>query len=246
LVQSSKLSDQFIEIGNTEMLSNMFTLRRERAGLLWRAIFDLGDLKALDIIISYLESHEERYGGSFAGPDIDVAAWTGSPQSFLDEKFLGTYQGKEAQIPRSDLMRHRFNFRLGYPDFIRFGWQPFGSVEKKEIEPELWPSLELGQPREYKHWVWWLKNENQMIAIIQQGFRQEKAKNVEVDSIHPDNSEIAIPNGLVFKVGLTPSFEATWSTLHYGSREASGDRSLEGILINGIRKHPWFADSRGI
>ena len=85
-----------------------------------------------------------------------------------------------------------------------------------------------------------------MIAIIQQGFRQEKAKNVKVDSIHPDNSEIAIPNGLVFKVGLTPSFKATWSTLHYGSREASGDRSLEGILINGIRKHPWFADSQGI
>ncbi|KAE9373832.1 hypothetical protein N431DRAFT_337065 [Stipitochalara longipes BDJ] len=235
-----------IETGNTEMLSDMFTLRRERAGLLWRAIFDLGDLKVLDMIISYLESHEERSGGSFAGPDIDVAAWTGSPQSFLDEEFLGTYQGKEAQIPRSDLMRHRFNFRLGYPDFIRFGWQPFGFVEKKEIEPELWPSLELGRPREYKHWVWWLKNkENQMIAKIQPGFRQGKAKNIEVDTIHPDNSEIAIPNGLVCKVGLIPSFEATWSTLHCGARDSSGDRSLGVILINGIREHPWFAGSRG-
>jgi len=236
-----------IETGNTEMLSNMFSLRRERVGLLWRAIFNLGDLKVLDMIVSYLESHEERQGGSFAGPDIDVAAWTGSPQSFLDEGFLDTYRGKEAQIPRSDLMRHRFNFRLGYPDFIRFGWQPFGFVEKKEIEPELWPSLELGRPREYQHWVWWLKNkENQMIANIQPGFRQGKAKNVEVDTIHPDNSEIAVPNGLVCKVGLIPSFEATWSTLHYGAREASGDRSLEVILIKGIREHPWFAGSRGI
>ena len=110
-----------------------------------------------------------------AGPDIDVAAWTGSPQSFLDEKFSGTYQGITAQIPRSDLLRHRFNFRLGDPNCIRFGWQPFGSVSKEQIEPELWPALELGQPREYKHWVWWLKDKRQM----QQGFRQRKVKYVK-------------------------------------------------------------------
>jgi hypothetical protein len=238
-----------IEAGNLEILSTMFALRRERVGLLWCAIFDLGDPKLLDMIVSYLESHEERWGGSWAGPDIDVAAWTGSAQSFLDEKFSGTYQGMAAQIPRSDLLRHRFNFRLGHPDSIRYGWQPFGYVAKEQIEPELWPALERGQPREYIHWVWWLKDkEHQMIAKIHQGFRRGKVKQVEHvdDTTHHNNDKITVPRGFSCRVGIAPSFEATWSTLHYGAREASGDRSLEAILINGIREHPWFADSRGI
>lgn len=231
------------------MLSSIFALRRERVGLLWRAIFDLGDLKVLDMIVSYLETHEERLGGSLSWPDIDVAAWTGSLQSFLDERFSGAYQGMTTQISRSDLLRHRFNFRLGGPDLIRFGWQPPGYVSKQQIEPESWPALELGRPREYKHWVWWLKDdEGHMVGKIQRGFRNEKAKYVEyVDSgAHADTSEITIPSGFVCRVGLAPSFEATWSTIHSGAREASGDQSLEAILINGIREHPWFIDSRGI
>jgi hypothetical protein len=238
-----------INAGDTKMLSSIFALRRERVGILWRAIFDLGDLKVLDMIVSYLESHEERLGGSLSWPDIDVATWTGSPQSFLDERFSGAYQGMTTQIPRSDLLRHRFNFRLGDPDPIRFGWQPPGYVPKEQIEPELWPALELGRPREYKYWVWWLKDEEgHMIAKIQQGFKHEESKYVEyVDGAgRTDTSEIAIPSGFVCKVGLAPSFEATWSTINYGAREASGDRSLEAILINGIREHPWFVDSRGI
>jgi len=119
-----------IEAHNTNLLSSIFSLRRERVDLLWRAIFYLGDLKVLDMILSYLKTHEERWGGSWAAPDIDVAAWTGSPQSFFDEEFLGTYQGMATQIPRSDLMRHRFNFSLGNPNNLRFRGQPFGYVTK--------------------------------------------------------------------------------------------------------------------
>ena len=237
-----------IEAGNTEMLSKIFAFRRERASLLWRPIFDLGDFKILDMIVSYLESHEERWGGSWAGPDIDVAAWTGSPQSFFDEDFSGTYKGMTTQVPRSDLLRHRFNFRLGDGDYIRFGWQPIGYVTKEQIEPELWPGLELGCPREYKHWVWWLKDkDNHMIAEIQQGFRHDKAKCLEyIDEPHPENSQIAVPSGFRCNVRLAPSFKATWSTVHHGAKEASGDRTLEATSIKGIREHPWFADSRGI
>jgi hypothetical protein len=52
------------ETNNREILSRIFAFRREGVGLLWHAIFDLGDLKILDMIVSYLESHEERWGGS--------------------------------------------------------------------------------------------------------------------------------------------------------------------------------------
>ncbi|KAF7856013.1 hypothetical protein EAF04_009969 [Stromatinia cepivora] len=243
-----KVIKPLIEAGNTKRLSNVFALRRERVGLLWRAIFDLGDPGILGMIVFYLESHEERWGGSWAAPDIDVAAWTGSPQSFLDEEFSSSYQGLATQVPRSDLLRHRFNFTLGRLDPIRFGWQPFGYVTKKQIEPDLWPALELGRRREYKHWVWWLEGKNdQTMAEIQEGFRHGEAKYIEnVNTIHSDDSEIASPDGVVCSIGLAPSFEATWSTLHFGATEASGDRSLEALLINGIREHPWFADSRGV
>jgi len=96
--------------------------------------------------------------------------------------------------------------------------------------------------------VWWLKGKkDQTMAEIQQGFRYRKAKYIgNVNTIHSNDSEIASPSGVVCRVGLAPSFEATQSTLHFGAREASGDRSLEAILINGIREHPWFAGSRGI
>ena len=87
-----------------------------------------------------------------------------------------------------------------------------------------------------------------MIPKIQRGFRNWKSKSVEhADDIkYCDNIEAVTPNKLVCKVGVAPSVEATWSTLHYAATEASGDRSFEAILINGIREHPWFADSRGI
>ena len=199
------------------------------------------------MIVSYLETHEERLSGSLSWPDIDVAAWTSSPQSFFDERFSGAYQGMITEISRSDLLRHCFNFRLGDPDLIRFGWQPPSYVSKQLIELELWPALELGLPREYKHWVWWLKdNEGHMIGKIHRHFRHEKAKNMEcVDGgAHADISEIAIPSGFVCRVRLAPSFEATWSIIHYGASEASGDRSFEAIVINGIREHLWFIDSR--
>jgi hypothetical protein len=56
------------------MLFNIFALRQERVSLLWRAIFDLCDLKVLDIIIFYLKTYKERLSGLLLWPDIDIAA----------------------------------------------------------------------------------------------------------------------------------------------------------------------------
>jgi hypothetical protein len=53
---------------------------------------------------------------------------------------------------------HGFKFRLGDgADIMHFGWQPFGTVKKTDIEPALWPRQECKpQPRKYIHWVWLL------------------------------------------------------------------------------------------
>lgn len=56
------------------MLFSIFALRQERVGLLQCVIFDLGDLKVLNMIISYLKTYKERLGGLLLWSDIDIAA----------------------------------------------------------------------------------------------------------------------------------------------------------------------------
>lgn len=102
-----------IEASDLEVIAKIFMARRQSPALLWFGIFILGDLEFLNKIISYLETHDEQPGGSLSWPDVDVAVWTGSKQSFLDEDALGSYESNSAQVPRSDLLRNRFNFRLG-------------------------------------------------------------------------------------------------------------------------------------
>ncbi|RDW80323.1 hypothetical protein BP6252_04961 [Coleophoma cylindrospora] len=236
-----------IEAYDMEMLAKIFAFRRIQAGLLWRAILNLGDLKVLDMITSYLKSHEERLGGSLSAPDIDIAVWTGSYQSFLDEDISDSYSGSTTQVPRSDILRHRFNFRLGEPCYVRFGWQPFGYAIMDQIEPDLWPRLKSGCSRKYKHWVWWLRDKDgRMIAQIERGFRHDETQYTDCfpkkSHIESTQANIDVP----YKIMLAPSKLATWSVMNLGAREASGDRSLEATLIAGIREHQWFADSRGI
>lgn len=76
-------------------------------------MFLLGDFTILDQISRYLDTLEERWGyGSVSYPDVAVAAWTGSPQSFLDDETLRPYNDPKGPVSRSDLLRHRYNFFL--------------------------------------------------------------------------------------------------------------------------------------
>ncbi|KAF4627263.1 hypothetical protein G7Y89_g10892 [Cudoniella acicularis] len=246
-----------VEAGNLEVLAKIFMARRQSPALLWFGIFVLGDYEFLDKIVSYLETHDEQLGGSLSWPDVDVAAWTGSKQSFLDEDALGSYEDIFAQVPRSDLLRHRFNFRLNDFDMPRFGWQPFGHVIKHEIEPELWPRLETRCSRKYKHWIWWLpaKDKNGVRLVpevivpdIQRGFRRDKVKHTKSipGQVELDSTIAEIPGGFDCKVMLGPSRDATFHIMSYGSKDAAGDRSLEAMVIPRIREHSWMLDSRGI
>ncbi|CAM6004408.1 unnamed protein product [Sphagnum balticum] len=247
-----------IEAADLEMLVKVFITRRLRPALLWLGVLVMCDVAMLDMLLSYLESHQERENfGSWSGPDVDVAVWTGSKQSFLDEDISDTYKGIATQVPRSDLLRHRFNFRLGDLDALRFGWQPVGHVLKQQIEPELWQRLEAGCSRKYEHWIWWLPERDTkgtsnipevMIPDIQQGFRHNKIRcrpSVKAE-LNPEIGTVAIPDGFSCKVRLAPSKKATFHIISYGSKDVTGDCSLEAMVIPGVRCHPWMADSRGI
>jgi hypothetical protein len=100
-----------IEARDLEMLAKIFIVCRLQPALLWLGVLVMCDLAMLDMLVSYLESHEERENfGWWSGPDIDVAVWTGSKKSLLDEDVSDTYEGIAAQVPRSDLLCHRSGF----------------------------------------------------------------------------------------------------------------------------------------
>lgn len=145
-----------LESRNLGQLAQVFACRRPRIASLWLGIFLLGDFTILDWIASYLETFEESWAfGPLPLPDSTVAAWTGSPQSFLDDELPSPYthpNPKEA-ISRSDVLRHRHNFRLQDDSYRSLSWRPFGHVARELTEPDLWPWLDRGHVREYVHWV---------------------------------------------------------------------------------------------
>ncbi|KAH9204586.1 hypothetical protein DL95DRAFT_418147, partial [Leptodontidium sp. 2 PMI_412] len=155
-------------------------------------------------------------------------------------------------VPRSDLVRHRFNFRLGDPDILRYGWQPMGYVIKDQVKRELWQWLETGRSREYEYWVWWLPRNDKkgfeyMVPEYHRGFVHDKARSARscTDISEQEDATLAIPDELDYKVSLGPSRDTTFSVISFGSKDVTGDRSLEAMGPE-LRKHPWLADSRGI
>jgi hypothetical protein len=237
-----------LKAGDMERLAKVFALRRPQLAPLWLGMFLCGCSEIIDMIRSHLQSLEEPpYYNCWAYPEPNVAAWTGSRQSFFDEDCSGPYINLDARVPRADLLRHRFNFRLGdSADIVHFGWQPFGTVKKTEIEPELWPRLECEpRPRKYIQWIWWLAKDE---SVVEPGFRHKKAQYTKnfAKELDSTSSAIVIPSGFHCEVRLEPSRAATSRILDWGSKMASGDRSIEAMAISGVRHHPWLADLREI
>ncbi|AEO54496.1 hypothetical protein MYCTH_2123392 [Thermothelomyces thermophilus ATCC 42464] len=109
-------------------------------------------------------------------PDSTVAAWTGSPQSFLDDESPSPYTHPDEPVSRSDVLRHRYNFRLQDDSSRALAWRPFGHVARELVEPDLWPWLERGHVREYVHWVWWVKTSKGLVRDVQLGFRKDTGR----------------------------------------------------------------------
>ena len=181
-----------------------------------------------------------------APPDLAVAAWTGSPMSFLDDKSAHPYKDPEEPVSRADLLRHRDNFRLQEEAFRTSAWRPFGYVARDLIEPDLWPWLERGYVREYVHWVWWIKKGKHVRRDVQLGFRRNTgrfAANV------PDRLEtipVLRPAGYNDAIKLEPSKEATLLMIYYCLEDVTGDRDTSISAIPGAIEHPWLKHWRGL
>lgn len=230
-----------LKAGDFEMLAKVFALYRPRLAPLWLGIALLGCPEFIDMIESYLATLEERpFFCRLSRPDPGVAAWTGSPQSFLDEAGSGCYiKDGEVLLSRSDLYRLRFNYcwLSSGSATAPFGWQPIGSVRKKDVEPELQEHLEEWRPRKFLRWIWYTRS-----GKIEHGFCDKYKDSSEASGVLSslDRSMIEIPSGSSCAVKVWPSKEATWRILLWGSRTASGDEDS----IEAITKHEWPKDAR--
>ncbi|KAI1502668.1 hypothetical protein F5X99DRAFT_407744 [Biscogniauxia marginata] len=231
---------------NLVMLAKVFAFRRPRVALWWLSIFLLGNPTVLDWIARYLETLGERWGfASMAPPDAAVAAWTGSPQSFLDEQSVHAYPELLDLVSRADLLRHRYNFRL-QDTSPALSWRPFGYVAKDTVELELWPWLERRHIREYMHWVWWIKDGRNIVRDVQLGFRRDTVRFV-IDV--PDSLELDFVDQLTGRdngIKLAPTRESTLRMIHYCMEDISGDRDTDISTMYGAKVHPWLKYWRGL
>ncbi|PVH68988.1 hypothetical protein DL98DRAFT_578564 [Cadophora sp. DSE1049] len=198
-----------------------------------------------------LYSRELMYAGSLARPDIDVAIWTGSHQSFLDELCDRIYIDSDDMISRADLLRHRLNFRLGDSDTIHFGWEPpLGSIKKAQVEPELLSRLGIKYLRAYKGWVWCL-GQTKLGDHIQYSKELIPADYRSPSRTSNSHSHPEPPSALLIpQILVGASKKATFRVLEWGSKMATGDQYIDGIGISDgtsdgidmLRAYPWLAD----
>lgn len=238
-----------VDAERLDILAKVFALRRPRVGLWWLGIFLLGDRAILDRIVRYLETLEEQWGfGSLSPPDTTMAAWTGAPQSFLDEEGSDTYPNLTDQVPRARLLRLRYHFILQDPMITHFSWRPFGHVLKRDIEPDLWPWLECGYSREYLHWVWWIKEGKDTVQDVQLGFRRDTGRFVadvpdNLETISVKDEDLRCPGS---DIKLEPSYQSTRWMLNSCVQDSSGDRDADIAAMPGFQSYPWLKEWRGL
>jgi hypothetical protein len=252
--------DPILKAGDLEMLAKVFALYRPRLAPIWLGIALLGCPEFPRMIESYLTTLEEQpLFCRISRPDPDVAAWTGSPQSFLDEEGSGCYiKDGEVLLSRGDLVRLRFNYRYlsDTSETPAFGWQPLGSVKKEDVEPELQERLEEWRPRKLLRWIWYTKK-----GKIEHIFRDKHQDARKASSVlcsphslrdkHQDarnissilsileNSGAKISGGHC-AVKLCPSREATWRIMAWGLKMASGDVEF----MEEVTEHKWLEGLR--
>ncbi|KAL4721957.1 hypothetical protein ACLX1H_011150 [Fusarium chlamydosporum] len=238
-----------IDYCDFEMLIKIFLLRRPRVAMWWHGLFLLGNSKILEFIQHYLTTLDEGCSyDTLSRPDIVTAAWTGAPQSYQDSITSTAYQDLKAFIPRAALLQHRHTMTLRDPWPLFYGWRPFGSIPKEAVEPDLYPWLERGHHREYRHWTWWSRDDADFQPFTHSGYRKETDR---FDTSVPDNLAIVtssnclepIPPAIALPVACEPSRRATLHMINHSLGNIVGERSLSTAVIPGLKQsHPWLKD----
>jgi len=144
--------------GDLEMLGHVLAPRRPNIAPLWYGIAACGPTKTLNSIIPFLEMLLTPVPWR---PIPEVAAWTGSPQSFMDLSGSGPYVQEGGQVGRIDVWRLRHECWDLEPEGIVFRrapmcpWPPFGSMPVDELDVSVRAHIRCGRHRwAYSRWTW--------------------------------------------------------------------------------------------
>ncbi|CAM1502232.1 Fc.00g042160.m01.CDS01 [Cosmosporella sp. VM-42] len=243
----TKVIGPAIETQDFELLAKIFCVRRPRVSLWWHGLFLLGSPQLLVYIRNYLETLDEGCSyDTLARPDIVSSVWTGALHSYQDEDSPNVYHNIKGPVSRADLLQHRHTLTLRDPWPLFYGWRPFGNVPKHTIEPDLYPWLEHGHKREYRHWTWWSKTDPDFEPISYAGYRLETRNfNTSVPdrlSLIPSKTPLApIPADIT--LNLLPSKKATLQMIAHSLGNIIGERSASTAVIPGLtQQHPWLKD----
>ncbi|KAI1839696.1 hypothetical protein JX266_014095 [Neoarthrinium moseri] len=244
-------------LSNVQLLAKVFLLRRPKIGIWWVAVFLLGSLEPLDWIRKYLRTLNEKNGqGSLSPPDVTMSHWTASKQSFLDEEGPPVKAETSHRVPRSQLIRCRYNCKLQDSAAALPAWAPSGSVNMENVELELWPYLQSGANRLYQYFTWyWEDCPKQQSRSFRSyntehsyGFHHDTGRGRQdvADDLLFHHSEVKCQDSCRHNVGLTPSKESTLCVLHYLVEDVSGSRSWSNTTLPYLERHPWLEEWEGL
>ncbi|KAF5689753.1 hypothetical protein FCIRC_1216 [Fusarium circinatum] len=230
-----------------EVLVKTFLARRPRVAIWWVDLFLLGDMAILDWIRRYALKMEEKYAfGSLSPPDPMVSAWTGSKQSFLDFDKDCLYAELDDLVSRADLLRCRFDLKLQDSAGLNLSWRPFGYIQKKQVELELWPQLETKYSRSYHSFTWYV---SKMQPISDKGFRVCTGRNLQKvpDNLEINISSIDYPEDSDQSIKVRPSKASTLRMMSFLVEDTAGCRDWANANLQGKReKLSWLCEWEGV
>ena len=172
------------------------------------------------IIKSILPCLEKLPDYPYTRPDIDAAAWTGQPQSFMhvspDRSWL-----RDGEVSRADVWRLRHDCYSCYDDdaFRRmppYGWPPHGYMLVEDLELEIRPHIHCSHQWEYVSWTW------QPSGIVDSGLRASQPPTLPyTDGIFDENGGSNLPpsherDDHASKVATAAIFQWSWAQVEKG------------------------------
>ncbi|KAH6607510.1 hypothetical protein Trco_003823 [Trichoderma cornu-damae] len=151
-----------IDAEDLETLGHVLALRRPGVAALWYGLVACGTTETILAIVPFLETLHTPVPARLIP---EVAAWTDTPQSFMDLAGSGPYLQGKNQISRADLWRLRHEYWNAWKDGVHFRhlpttpFRPFGSIDASEVEVAVRPHLDC--PRHqwvYTGFTWTLDN----------------------------------------------------------------------------------------
>lgn len=229
-----------VQGGDVERLAHLLALRCPAVSPLWYGVLACGETKVFRKIPRFLATLQTP---SIYRPVPEVAAWTRSPQSFMDLCGTGPYLAVSMDthyVERADVWRLRHEFCGIEPSEIPFRntplcpWPPFGKMREDEIEPPIRRHFRCDRHEwAYASWTW-----------VVGGKEQFAVRGLVTEKEHELSGRGEVQDSRLITEGQVEHFERALKLDQTASRQAVGDIfrwAATEMEPSGkaIYRHPW-------